>query len=142
MFNTANNGHGFGCATCHAVNNLGNNPSATTFFQDGTESPSILATLLAAAEKTGTAAQIQMVQDMINNNLLPIYCLRPTSDASGTPCGNDATDVVTTDPGRALVSGQITDAGKFKPPILRDLAARAPFFHAGVAPDMQHLVNF
>jgi cytochrome c peroxidase len=30
----------------------------------------------------------------------------------------------------------------FKPPILRDLAVRAPFFHAGAAQDMQHLVNF
>ena len=63
--------------------------------------------------------------------------------ATGTSaCGTDATDVVTTDPGRALVSGLIADAGLFKPPILRDLAVRAPFFHAGAAPDMHHLVTF
>jgi cytochrome c peroxidase len=30
----------------------------------------------------------------------------------------------------------------FKPPTLRDLAVRAPFFRAGAAVDMQHLVNF
>src|SRR2546421_6650363 len=57
-------------------------------------------------------------------------------------CGTDATDVVTTDPGRALVTGHIADAGLFKPPILRDLPVRAPFFHAGSAPDMKHLVNY
>jgi cytochrome c peroxidase len=30
----------------------------------------------------------------------------------------------------------------FKPPNLRDLAVRAPFYHAGAAPDLQHLVNY
>jgi cytochrome c peroxidase len=49
---------------------------------------------------------------------------------------------VTTDPGRALVTGHIADSGNFKPPILRDLSVRAPFYHAGAAPDMQHLVNY
>ena len=82
------------------------------------------------------------------NNELPLYCLRPTSDTSSTACGSHATDVVTTDPGRAMVTGQIADAGMFKPPILRNLPVRAPFFHAGVAADspagsaMEHLVTF
>jgi cytochrome c peroxidase len=159
VFNTASLGGrgGFGCATCHSVNNLGNNASATTFFRDGTESPSILQTVLATAEADGNAAEIQMVQEMIDrNNQLPMYCLRPKSNPTPpTPgmCGNGPGDVVTTDPGRALVSGNITDAGLFKPPILRNLAVRAPFFHAGAAADsppgaamqftaMQHLVNF
>jgi cytochrome c peroxidase len=153
VFNTASAGGagGFGCATCHAVNNLGNNPSATTFFRDGTESPTILQTVLATAEADGNAAEIQMVKEMIDlNNQLPLYCLRPTGNT--TPC-TPTNPNATTDPGRALVSGLIAQIGDFKPPILRNLAVRAPFFHAGVAADsppgaamqftaMQHLVNF
>jgi cytochrome c peroxidase len=50
--------------------------------------------------------------------------------------------VVTTDPGRALVTGHIADSGSFKPPILRNLASRSPYYHAGAAPDIQHLVNY
>ena len=48
----------------------------------------------------------------------------------------------TTDPGRALVTGLILDVGKFKPPILRDLPARAPFFHNGAAETLDDVVNF
>ena|SRR6516164_4711485 len=32
--------------------------------------------------------------------------------------------------------------GMFKPPILRDLAVRSPYFHAGAAQDIEHLINF
>jgi cytochrome c peroxidase len=41
-----------------------------------------------------------------------------------------------------LVTGHIADAELFKPPILRDLPVRSPFFHAGSAVDMKHLVNY
>jgi cytochrome c peroxidase len=129
-----------GCVFCHTVPNLGNNASAGTFFDIGTDSLVTLGQVKAAAT---TAAEAQMVQDMIDRvSQLPLYCLRPTSDHSGTPCGSDATDVVTTDPGRALVTGHIADSGNFKPPILRNLASRSPYYHAGAAPDIQHLVNY
>lgn len=156
------------CRFCHTVPNLGNNASATTFKSDGTDSPAVMMQVLALAT---TPAEVQMVQEMIDRiNQLPLYCLRPTSDPvppMPDAC-NHPTDVLTTDPGRALVSGHIADANQpatapgsngiaggsfFKPPILRDLAVRAPFFHAGAAADsppsapmhftaMQHLVNF
>ncbi|MBV8869883.1 MAG: hypothetical protein JOY65_10760 [Acetobacteraceae bacterium] len=47
-----------------------------------------------------------------------------------------------TDPGRALVSGRCADIGKTKNPVLRNLAARAPYFHNGSAPDLTHVVDF
>jgi cytochrome c peroxidase len=43
---------------------------------------------------------------------------------------------------RAMVSGDIGDVGKFKPPILRGLAARSPYFHAGTAQNIQMLIHF
>ena len=50
--------------------------------------------------------------------------------------------VVVTDPGRALISGKCADVGKFKGPILRGLAARAPYFHNGSAATLMDVVNF
>jgi cytochrome c peroxidase len=50
--------------------------------------------------------------------------------------------VATTDPGRALVTGLWKDIGRFKGPILRGLAARAPYFHNGFAADLDAVVDF
>jgi cytochrome c peroxidase len=48
----------------------------------------------------------------------------------------------TTDPGRALVTGRWKDIGRFKGPILRGLAARAPYFHNGSAGTLADVVAF
>ena len=49
--------------------------------------------------------------------------------------------VRTTDPGRALVTGQCRDIGRFKVPTLRGLAARAPYFHNGSAATLDDVVR-
>jgi hypothetical protein len=49
---------------------------------------------------------------------------------------------VTTDPGRALVTGLWKDIGKVKTPGLRGLAARAPYFHNGSAQSLADVVDF
>lgn len=125
------------CTTCHATGNVGNNPDPTFFVRIGTDSVDIL-TALAAADP-----RIQLLVDGVKE--LPEYCLRPTSDPtpfSTAACGTHATDVKTTDPARAMVTGDIADVGKFKPPILRGLAARSPYFHAGLAIAIDDLINF
>ena len=48
----------------------------------------------------------------------------------------------TTDPGRALVTGKWADVGKFKVPGLRNLAARAPYFHDGSAATLAQVIGF
>jgi len=48
----------------------------------------------------------------------------------------------TTDPGRALVTGNWADIGKFKTPVLRGLAARAPYFHNGMAATLADVIEF
>ncbi|MEO8704712.1 MAG: hypothetical protein ABI867_31945 [Kofleriaceae bacterium] len=50
--------------------------------------------------------------------------------------------LVTTDPGRALITGVWTDMNKFKVPSLRALAARAPYFHGGSAKTLAEVVKF
>jgi hypothetical protein len=48
----------------------------------------------------------------------------------------------TTDPGKALITGHCSDFNRVKGPILRDLAARAPYFHNGAAATLLEAVNF
>jgi len=64
---------------------------------------------------------------------MPLYTLQKID-------GGDI--VTTTDPGRALISGKWADVGKFKGPILRGLAGRAPYFHNGMAASLNDVVNF
>jgi hypothetical protein len=47
----------------------------------------------------------------------------------------------TTDPGRALRSGRWADMDRFKTPSLRGLAARAPYFHNGIAANLTEAVR-
>ena len=70
----------------------------------------------------------------------------PGLDISGLPvftiqC-DDGRNFKVTDPGRALITGSCDDIGKFKGPILRGLAARAPYFHNGSAATLMDVVNF
>ncbi len=50
--------------------------------------------------------------------------------------------VQSTDPGRALITGKFADMGHFKVPSLRGLAARAPYFHSGLARTLSDVVAF
>jgi cytochrome c peroxidase len=121
------------CKNCHATNNIGNNPSETFFRRIFLDSPTIL------AEFAAEDPRIDRLLDRVRK--LPVYCLRPAGSTSTGPCGDDPGDVQTTDPGRALVSGRLLDVGRFKPPILRALAIRAPFFHNGAAETLDDVVN-
>jgi hypothetical protein len=64
---------------------------------------------------------------------LPLYTLRRISTGD---------TVKTTDPGRAMITGRWADVGKFKGPILRALAARAPYFHNGSAATLDEVLAF
>jgi hypothetical protein len=64
---------------------------------------------------------------------LPLYTLRNTMTGEL---------LQTTDPGRAMVTGRWNDIGKFKGPILRALAARAPYFHDGSAASLSEVIDF
>ena len=67
---------------------------------------------------------------------LPVYQVTCT----GGPLGG--TVRYTSDPGRALISGKCADLGRIKGPILRGLAARAPYFHNGAAATLAEVVEF
>ena len=46
-----------------------------------------------------------------------------------------------TDAGRGQVTGRWADLGRFKTPTMRALAARAPYFHNGIAPTLEAVVR-
>jgi cytochrome c peroxidase len=55
---------------------------------------------------------------------------------------NTGPDRYTSDPGRALITGKCADIGRVKGPVLRALAARAPYFHNGSAATLKQVVEF
>jgi cytochrome c peroxidase len=64
---------------------------------------------------------------------LPVYTVRHLVTGETTD---------TTDLGRAMITGKWRDIGKFKGPVLRALAARAPYFHNGSAATLEEAVQF
>jgi hypothetical protein len=64
---------------------------------------------------------------------MPLYTLRNKTTGE---------TVQVTDPGRAMIDGKWSHIGRFKGPMLRDLAPRAPYFHNGFAKDLDAVVDF
>jgi len=64
---------------------------------------------------------------------MPLYTLRNKTTGE---------TVKVTDPGRALIDGKWSHIGRFKGPMLRNLAPRAPYFHNGFAADLDAVVDF
>ena len=64
---------------------------------------------------------------------MPLYTLRNLSTGDTRQ---------TTDPGRAMITGKWRDVGRFKGPVLRGLAGRAPYFHNGFAATLADVVTF
>ena len=105
------------CGTCHDTPNVGNH--------------SVKAPLNIGVANAGANSP-----PALDISGLPVFTLR-CSD--GPLAGNIFT---VTDPGRALITGNCQDIGKLKGPILRGLAARAPYFHNGSASTLVDVVNF
>jgi cytochrome c peroxidase len=118
------------CTTCHDTPNIGNHSFPLPLdigtghsVLPGVESDPNIAAGLAALS----------VPD------LPVYLINgcPNPFKPGQP-----ESFYTTDPGKALISGLCSDFNRGKGPILRGLAARAPYFHNGAAANLDELVNF
>jgi cytochrome c peroxidase len=91
------------------------------------DSPNVGNHSVPAPLNIGLVDESQRTPDM------PLYTLR---------CITTGEEFRVTDPGRALVTGKCKDIGRFKGPILRGLAARAPYFHNGSAATLRDAVEF
>jgi len=100
------------CTTCHDTPNAGNHSVSAPLAIGTTAFPPI-----SALDTAG----------------LPVYTI---------PCNTTGALVQVTDAGRAMISGKCADIGKLKGPVLRGLAARAPYFHNGSAATLSDAVDF
>jgi cytochrome c peroxidase len=118
------------CTTCHDSPNVGNH-SFPLPLDIGTGH-----SLLAGVEPDPSIAAALAELSLPD---LPVYLINgcPNPFNPGQP-----ESFYTTDPGKALISGLCGDFNRGKGPILRGLAARAPYFHNGAAADLRELVNF
>jgi cytochrome c peroxidase len=100
------------CTTCHDTPNAGNHSFSVPLAIGTTAYPAT---------------------DPLDIAGLPVYSVR---------CIATGQTVQVTDLGRALISGKCADIGKLKGPVLRALAARAPYFHNGAAATLDDAVEF
>jgi cytochrome c peroxidase len=133
------------CISCHSKRNVGNNVDRDFFVRLGTDSVAVVTDLFTGGGFCATdSSPHRELQSMLNRVLLlPQYRVRANAGPLAAGCGVNAKgEIITADPGRAMVSTDVADTGKFRPVILRGLAARSPYFHAGAAKDIKTLVNF
>ena len=118
------------CTTCHDTPNIGNH-SFPLPLDIGT-GHSVLPSVEPDSNIAAGLAALSMPD-------LPVYLISgcPNPFNPGQP-----ESFYTTDPGKALISGLCSDFNRGKGPILRGLAARAPYFHNGAAATLDELVNF
>jgi cytochrome c peroxidase len=100
------------CTTCHDTPNAGNHSFSVPLAIGTTAYPAV---------------------SPLDISGLPVYSVR---------CIATGKTVQVTDIGRAMISGKCADVGKLKGPILRGLAARAPYFHNGAAATLDDAVEF
>jgi cytochrome c peroxidase len=100
------------CTTCHDTPNAGNHSFSVPLAIGTTAFPAT---------------------SPLDISGLPVYTVK---------CTATGTTVQVTDIGRALITGKCADIGKLKGPVLRGLAARAPYFHNGGAATLDDAVEF
>jgi cytochrome c peroxidase len=105
------------CGTCHDTPDAGNH--------------SVKAPLNIGVANAGTGSPAGL--DISGLPIFTVWC-------TAGPFAGKTFQV--TDIGRAMISGKCADIGKVKGPVLRGLAARAPYFHNGSAATLSDVVEF
>ena len=113
------------CTTCHDTPNVGNH-SLPVPLDIGTSHDI----------NNESAPEIRAALAQLSVPDVPVYQVTCTQ---GPLAG---TVRYTSDPGRALITGDCADLGRVKGPILRGLASRAPYFHNGAAASLAEVVGF
>ena len=135
-----------GCVTCHDAPNFGDHtvvaalnigladpqPASASSPAGGATPGSFLPLYTAACNATGQAHGACTIGGP--------DCTAPAGGAvmAGPACGS----IRLTDLGRGLITGRWKQLGRFKGPVLRGMAARAPFFHNGFGTDPGKVLDF
>lgn len=113
------------CSTCHDAPNVGDH-SLPVPLEIGT----------SRSAEFETNPQINAAVNQLSMPDLPVFQI--VCD-EGIYSGQIT---YTSDPGKATLTGLCADVGRGKGPILRGLAARAPYFHNGAAATLDQVVEF
>ena len=118
------------CTTCHDAPGVGSHslPLPLDVGTSHSANPSYESDPLIAA----ALSQLSMPK-------LPVFLISGCPDPFNP---GQTASFYTTDPGKALISGHCSDFNRVKGPILRGLAARAPYFHNGAAATLDEVVSF
>jgi cytochrome c peroxidase len=121
------------CTTCHDTPNVGNHSFPLALDIGTGHDPSV-----------ETDPQIANGVSQLSFPELPIFQITGCPDPFADPSKSSTTPfvILTTDPGKGLVTGLCSDLARTKGPILRGLAARAPYFHNGAASNLSELLDF
>jgi len=118
------------CTTCHDTPNVGNHSL-----------PLPLDIGIAHTPRAGLENDPNIEKGIaeLDEPDLPVFLVSgcPTPFGAGQPVS-----FYTTDLGKGMISGLCSDLNRVKGPILRGLAARAPYFHNGAAATLLQAVNF
>jgi hypothetical protein len=118
------------CTTCHDSPNVGNHSL-----------PLPLDIGIGHTPRSGFENDPNIAKGIaeLNEPDLPIFLVSgcPTPFSAGQPVS-----FYTTDLGKGMITGLCSDLNRLKGPVLRGLAARAPFFHNGAAATLLQAVNF
>lgn len=118
------------CTTCHDTPNVGNHSLPV---------PLDIGTSHSADPELESDPLIRAAVAQLSAPDLPVYLI------SGCPNPfnpGQSESFYTSDPGKALISGHCSDFNRLKGPILRGLAARAPYFHNGAAASLREVVDY
>ncbi|MGB7025048.1 MAG: hypothetical protein WBD73_14730 [Candidatus Acidiferrales bacterium] len=113
------------CTTCHDTPNVGDH-SLPVPLEIGT----------SRTVNYETDSTIQAAVSQLSMPDLPVFQIV----CNQGPYSGQIT--YTSDPGKATLTGSCADVGRGKGPILRGLAARAPYFHNGAAATLSEVVDF
>lgn len=113
------------CTTCHDTPNVGDHSVALP-LEIGT----------SRTVKFETDPTIRAAVNELSMPKMPVYRVVCTEG----PLSGEVT--YTSDPGKAILSGNCSDVGRGKGLVLRGLAARAPYFHNGAAATLDEVVKF
>jgi cytochrome c peroxidase len=118
------------CTTCHDAPNIGNHSL-----------PLPLDIGIAHTPRAGFENDPNIEKGIaeLNEPDLPIFLVRGCAPPFS---GGQPVSFYTTDLGKGMITGLCSDLNRVKGPILRGLAARAPYFHNGAAATLLQAVNF
>ena len=116
------------CTTCHDTPGVGNHSFPLPLDIATSHSP-----------QNETDPNISAALAELSAPDLPVYLI---TNCPNPQNARQKLEFYTSDPGKGLISGKCSDVNRIKGPVLRGLAARAPYFHNGAAENLDEVVNF